>query len=203
MHGVQPVNAAAPETHLPFPFNQCWGMTFWNMAFAPKDRFTPDPKRDAQWNRGAYLVQSLGHCGACHTPRGPAYNELGYTDSTKTYLTGGANDHWYAPPLTSHMGAGLGGISAEDIASFLKSGHGAGLVTFGSMVQVVEDSTQYVSQDDLLAIASYLKSLPAHGDGGTFDPSSAAAHQSMTALRTGDQERPDAGLYEGTCALPS
>ncbi|BBU33537.1 alcohol dehydrogenase (plasmid) [Burkholderia sp. THE68] len=200
MHGVEPVNQAAPETKLPFPFSQRWALSLWNLAFAPTDAFTLDPKRDAQWNRGAYLVQSLGHCGACHTPRGPAYNEIGYTERSDSYLTGGTNDHWYAPNLTSMAGAGLGRISAQDIAAFLKAGHGAGLVTFGSMVQVVEDSTQYLDEQDLISIASYLKSLPAKGDGGAYDAQSRAARQSVAALRTGDEERPGAGLYQSACA---
>jgi alcohol dehydrogenase (quinone), cytochrome c subunit len=200
MHGVEPVHEKAPETRLPFPFSQRWALSMWNLAFAPDDPFKPDPKRDTQWNRGAYLVQSLGHCGACHTPRGPGYNELGYTDSSRTYLTGGANDHWYAPNLTSLHGAGLGRVSAEDIAAFLKTGHGAGLVTFGSMVQVVEDSTQYLDDHDLLAIASYLKALPAQGQGGAFDTQSPRAQQSVAALHTGNQEQPGAGLYQSACA---
>ncbi|MDR5835531.1 cytochrome c [Caballeronia sp. LZ034LL] len=200
MHGVEPVAQAAPETKLPFPFNQRWALTFWNFAFAPDKPFVGDPKRDAQWNRGAYLVQSLGHCGACHTPRGPAYDELGYTDGSPAYLTGGTNDHWHAPNLTGLKGAGLGRISAADLAAFLKTGHGAGLATFGAMVQVVEDSTQYLDDQDLQAIASYLKSLPAHGEGGTYDDHSREARQSVAALHTGEQERPGAGLYQGTCA---
>jgi mono/diheme cytochrome c family protein len=200
MHGVEPVKQAAPETKLPFPFSQRWALSLWNLAFAPNDTFTPDPKRDAQWNRGAYLVQSLGHCGACHTPRGPAYNEIGYTQESSAYLTGGTNDHWYAPNLTGLAGPGLGRISAQDIASFLKTGHGAGLITFGSMVQVVEDSTQYLSDQDLSSIASYLKALPAQGSGGTYDAQSRLAQQSVAALHTGDQQRPGAGLYQGMCA---
>nr|WP_232470883.1 cytochrome c [Caballeronia hypogeia] len=200
MHGVEPVAQAAPETKLPFPFNQRWVLTFWNLAFAPKEHFEADPKREAQWNRGAYLVQSLGHCGACHTPRGPAYNERGYTQSSGAYLTGGTNDHWYAPNLTGIAGAGLDRISADDIAAFLKHGHGAGLATFGSMVQVVEDSTQYLDAADLNAIASYLKSLPPGGSGGAYAPHSTAAQQTVAALRTGDNQRPGAGLFQSACA---
>jgi len=200
MHGVEPVAQAAPETRLPFPFNQRWALAMWNFAFAPTKPFAPDPKRDVQWNRGAYLVQSLGHCGACHTPRGPAYDELGYTESSRAYLTGGTNDHWHAPNLTGISGAGLGSLSADEIAAFLKTGHGAGLVTFGSMVQVVEDSTQYLDDRDLRAIASYLKTLPASGSGGTYDAHSRMASQSVAALRTGDDERPGAGLYQSACA---
>ncbi len=79
----------------------------------------------------------------------PAFEERAYTESSDAYLTGGVNDHWFAPNLTADPGSGLGRVPAEHIASFLKNGHGGGLVTFGSMVQVVEDSTQYLSDDDL------------------------------------------------------
>jgi len=200
MHGVQPVAIAAPETSLPFPFSQRWALMFWDWAFAPRGPFKPEPARDAQWNRGAYLVQSLGHCGACHTPRGPAYEERGYTESSKLYLTGGTNDHWFAPNLTGDPGSGLGRISAADLAAFLKQGHGGGLVTFGSMVQVVEDSTQYMSDADLAAIAAYLKSLPPRAQSGLFNGRSRAAQQTAQALKTGDVERPGAGIYATYCA---
>ncbi|WP_133650878.1 c-type cytochrome [Paraburkholderia flava] len=200
MHGVQPVATPAPSTRLPFPFNQRWALMFWSWAFAPGDRFKPRADRDAQWNRGAYLVQSLGHCGACHTPRGPAYEELGYAEGSRFYLTGGNNDHWFAPNLTGDAGAGLGRYSAQDIAAFLKTGHGGGLVTFGSMVQVVEDSTQYMSDDDLAAIAGYLKSLPVRAPYAHYDAGSHAAQQTSLALKTGDVQRPGAGIFQSDCA---
>jgi mono/diheme cytochrome c family protein len=200
MHGVPPVAAVAPETRLPFPFSQRWALMFWDWAFVPAGQFKPEPGRDSQWNRGAYLVQSLGHCGACHTPRGPAYEERGYTESSTVYLTGGTNDHWFAPNLTADPGSGLGRLSAADIAAFLKLGHGGGLVTFGSMVQVVEDSTQYMNDADLAAIAAYLKSLPPRQRSGLFNGSSRAAQQSALALKTGDVERPGAGIYATYCA---
>lgn len=200
MHGVAPVAKPAPVTRLPFPFDQRWALTFWSFAFAPDDVFVPQATRDAQWNRGAYLVQSFGHCGACHTPRGPAYEERGYSESSRRYLTGGTNDHWFAPNLTGDNGAGLGRFSAQDIAAFLKHGHGNRLVAFGSMVQVIEDSTQYLSDDDLAAIARYLKSLPAREPAGGYDGHSLAASQTVSALKTGDVEHPGAGLYQAFCA---
>lgn len=200
MHGVQPVATPAPETRLPFPFNQRWVLMFWDWAFAPRGVFKPEAGRDAQWNRGAYLVQSLGHCGACHTPRGPAYEERGYSESSAAYLTGGTNDHWFAPNLTGDRGAGLGRSSAADLAAFLRRGHGGGLITFGSMVQVVEDSTQYLNDADLAAIAVYLKSLPPRAESGRFDGRSRAAQQTAQALKTGDVERPGAGIYASYCA---
>ncbi|NUX52917.1 c-type cytochrome [Paraburkholderia youngii] len=200
MHGVQPVAVPAPQTRLPFPFNQRWVLMFWDWVFAPKGQFKADAKHDAQWNRGAYLVQSLGHCGACHTPRGPAYEERGYDESASAYLTGGTNDHWFAPNLSADPGSGLGRSSAADIVDFLRHGHGGGLITFGSMVQVVEDSTQYLNDDDLAAIAAYLKSLPPHAPSGNFNARSSAAQQTVQALKTGDVERPGAGIYASYCA---
>ncbi|RZF25833.1 c-type cytochrome [Paraburkholderia sp. UYCP14C] len=200
MHGVKPVGTPAPQTRLPFPFNQRWALMFWDWMFTPSGVFKPEAGRDAQWNRGAYLVQSLGHCGACHTPRGPAYEERGYSESSTAYLTGGTNDHWFAPNLTGDPGSGLGRTSATDIAAFLKHGHGGGLITFGSMVQVVEDSTQYLNDDDLGAIAAYLKSLPPRAASGRFDAQSRAALQTVQALKTGDVERPGAGIYATYCA---
>ncbi|MEX3856129.1 cytochrome c [Paraburkholderia sp. BR10923] len=200
MHGVQPVAVPAPQTRLPFPFNQRWVLMFWDWVFVPKGQFKADAKHDAQWNRGAYLVQSLGHCGACHTPRGPAYEERGYDESASAYLTGGTNDHWFAPNLSADPGSGLGRSSAADIVDFLRHGHGGGLITFGSMVQVVEDSTQYLNDDDLAAIAAYLKSLPSHAPSGNFNARSSAAQQTVQALKTGDVERPGAGIYASYCA---
>jgi len=200
MQGVAPAHTQPPATRLPFPFNQRWVLVFWNLAFAPNGVYEPRNGRDAQWNRGAYLVQSLGHCGACHTPRGPAYEERAYTETSGAYLSGGANDHWFAPNLTADPGSGLGRVSAEDIASFLREGHGGGLVTFGSMVQVVEDSTQYMSNDDRNAIARYLKSLPAQQRSGAYEPNSRGARQGVEAMRTGAVQRPGAGIFLSFCA---
>ena len=201
MHGVQPVSTPAPQTHLSFPFNQRWALALWDWAFAPRAPFAARADRDAQFDRGAYLVQSLGHCGACHTPRGPAYQELGYTDASRRYLTGAiTNDRWFAPNLTGDRGSGLGRWSADDIAAFLKHGHGGGAVTFGSMVEVVEDSTQYLSDGDLQAIAAYLKALPPRAPSGGFDANPATAALTMTALKTGVPEYPGAGIYLGLCA---
>ncbi|WP_374992378.1 c-type cytochrome [Paraburkholderia sp. SARCC-3016] len=206
MHGVKPVATLAPPTKLPFPFNQRWALMFWSVAFAPNDVYVPQSTHSAQWNRGAYLVQSLGHCGACHTPRGPAYEERGYDQGSRLYLTGGTNDHWFAPNLTGDAGSGLGRVSEDEIVAFLRSGHaekpglGGGLVTFGSMVQVVEDSTQYMTDDDLHAIAGYLKTLPPREPSGHFDDRSRAAARTVRALDTGDVELPGAGLYRSFCA---
>jgi mono/diheme cytochrome c family protein len=162
-NGVKPIAQPNAPTQLPFPFNQRWILTFWRSALAPSDQYTPRSERDAQWNRGAYLVQSLGHCGSCHTPRGVGYQESAYDDSSEKYLSGGVNDNWFAPSLRSDPGSGLGRLPQDEIAAFMKTGHGAGVAAFGSMVQTVEDSTQYLSDEDLRSIARYLKTLSATG----------------------------------------
>ena len=203
MHGVPAVHSIPPPTRLPFPFNQRWGLAVWDLVFAPHRRFEASPDHDAQWNRGAYLVQSFGHCGACHTPRGPAYEELGYDEHSSDYLTGGTNDHWFAPNLTSAQGSGLGRLSEAEIAAFLKTGHAGSPYygqVFGSMHDVIDDSTQYLSEGDAAAIAHYLKSLPAHAPSGGFDPHSLAAVHTIVALRTGEIELPGAGFYQSFCA---
>ncbi|MNL53101.1 Nicotinate dehydrogenase subunit B [compost metagenome] len=69
LFSLEPVKQLPPENKLSFPFNQRWGMMFWNMVFASSERFVPDSRQSAEWNRGAYLVQGPGHCGECHTPR--------------------------------------------------------------------------------------------------------------------------------------
>ncbi|EIF30777.1 cytochrome c, mono- and diheme variants family [Burkholderia sp. Ch1-1] len=200
MHGVPAVPKPTPPSDVTFPFNQRWALRFWQMAFAPRDPFSPKTDHDAQWNQGAYLVQGAGHCGACHTPRGSAFEESGYDESSRDYLTGGVNDHWFAPNLTGDAGSGLGRMSEGDIAAFLKTGHGAGAIAYGSMVEHIEDSSQYLSDEDLEAIAHYLKSLPAQRPSGTYTPGSDAARSSANGNRIADSLPVGFYVYRSFCA---
>ena len=200
MHGVAPVHSKPPPTRLPFPFNQRWGMFFWDLAFVQHGRYQLRPAHDAQWNRGAYLVQGLGHCGACHTPRGPAYEERGYDERSRLYLTGAVNDNWYAANLTGDPASGLGDWSEAELATFLKQGHSAHGIVFGSMSQTVKDSLQYLTDEDAGAMAHYLKSLPAAAAYGSFDAHSQTARTTQQWLQTGAVERPGAGIYMNFCA---
>lgn len=200
MYGVAASPKPAPETRLPFPFNQRWAMVLWRLAFSRHGTFTPQPSRTEAWNRGAYLVQGLGHCGACHTPRGPGYNELGYDESSPLYLTGAQNDHWFAPNLTGDRGGGLGRWSEDDIVAFLRGRHDARAFAFGAMAPVIGESTQALSDADLQAIAVYLKSLPARASSGAFDDAPATRAVTAQELQTGEPERPGAGVYLAFCA---
>ncbi|MEO8655412.1 MAG: cytochrome c, partial [Ramlibacter sp.] len=117
----------------------------------------PDPKKSPQWNRGAYLVEGLGHCGACHT----ATNALGAPKSGEKLQGGDFGEHWYAPGLTGNLRDGLGAWSEADIVAYLKTGSNARTAAGGPMADVVKDSTQHLSEADLNAIAAYLKEIPA------------------------------------------
>jgi mono/diheme cytochrome c family protein len=200
MQGVAPVAKPNAKSDIPFPFNQRWALRFWQMLFVPREPYRPRADRDAQWNRGAYLVQSMGHCGSCHTPRGFAYQEKGTDETSSSFLTGGVNDHWFAPNLTGDRGSGLGRWRAPEIAAFLKTGHGNGNVAYGSMVEQIEDSTQYLTGDDLLAIGRYLKSLPPSNPSGTYAPADDVARNPLNGSRVPDSQSVGYNVYRSFCS---
>ncbi|MBE9603792.1 cytochrome c [Acetobacteraceae bacterium H6797] len=161
MKGVQPVASAAPETRLSFPFNLRFGLAFWNFAFGNSTRFQPNPQASDEINRGAYLVEGLGHCGSCHTPRGFAMQEQGYTAADDSYLAGGDLNGWVAPSLRGATGAsrGFSTWTVEEIVDYLGSGRNNHAAVGGEMKMVVEHSLGYLNDADLKAMAVYLKSI--------------------------------------------
>jgi mono/diheme cytochrome c family protein len=165
-----------------------------------QEPFKARPDRNAQWNRGAYLVRSLGHCGACHTPRGLAYQEKGYSEASPDYLTGAVVDNWFAGNLTGNQASGLGRWTENEISAFLRTGHNGHTVAFGSMVLVIENSTQHLSEEDLNAIAHYLKSLPTKKGETSYKPHAQQTEIVLAKTATGPFEPPGAGLYSGFCA---
>jgi mono/diheme cytochrome c family protein len=161
MHDVTPVSQANKPTTMHWPLNMRWPLKFWNVVFLKKGSYQDKADHDANWNRGAYLVQSLGHCGACHTPRGLAFNEKALDENGKSYLSGAPLDGWYASDLTGSINAGLGRWSDDELRTFFKNGASAHASAFGSMSDVVNNSTQNLSDADISAMSGYLKSLPA------------------------------------------
>lgn len=197
MQQVPAVKQANRDSDIPWPLSMRWPLMAWNWVFHDDARYQPDSKQSDEWNRGAYLVQGLEHCGTCHTPRGLAFQEKGLSHNDKAYLSGGTLEGWHAPDLTGTAGRGLGGWSAQDIVMFLKTGRTDTHAAFGSMTDVVEHSTQYLSDADLQAMAVYLKSLkPADSQAraGTEDPATTAA------LIKGDMTKPGAQEYMDNCA---
>jgi len=156
LRSLPPVRQPNTPHALDFPYNQQLTLAGWRLLYFKPGVQQLDAARDARWNRGAYLVEGLGHCAACHSTR----NRLGATDST---LGGGLipTIGWYAPSLTSEAEAGLGKWSEAHIVQLLGTGVAPGASVTGPMAEVVAQSLQYLTQDDLGAMAAYLKSLPA------------------------------------------
>lgn len=157
---VPAVQQQSREHALRFPYNQRWLLAGWRALYFRPGLYEPVADKPAQWNRGAYLVQGLGHCAACHTSR----NALGAT-SAGGDLAGGLIPitNWYAPALTPDAATGLGDWQVADLAALLKTGVSERGAVYGPMAEVVQQSLQYLSNDDVEAMAVYLKSLPQHG----------------------------------------
>jgi mono/diheme cytochrome c family protein len=154
---LAPVHAPDKPNGMAFPFNIREGLLPWRLAFFTEGTFKPDPSKSAQLNRGAYLVQGLGHCGECHNQ----VNLLG-ASALAGRLEGGQIDDWYAPNITNDDLQGVGRWSQNDLATFLKTGAapgGAG-VALGPMMETIHNSLSQLTDDDIQAIAAYLKSVP-------------------------------------------
>ena len=158
LRSVPPVEQANRPADMAFPYDQRELLAAWRALYFKPGVQEADAGQSVQWNRGRYLVEGLGHCAACHTPR----NRLGATKTSEA-LTGGVIPvlDWYAPPLTNDMQTGMGRWTADDIAALLKTGISAHSSASGPMAEVVLGSTQHLTDDDALAIGVYIKSLPA------------------------------------------
>ena len=189
MREVKPVDYKPPKTKLIFPFNQRWGLKIWNLFFASDERYKPNNRYDQSWNRGAYQVESLGHCGACHTARGIFFQEKSTSISSKDFLSGETLDRWASANLRGDKDSGLGNWSEDDIVAYLKTGHNSAGIVFGNMTEVITNSTQYMSDSDLHDIAHYLKSINSTTAQINFDP-----HLQQQF------EMPGAGLYASACS---
>ena len=176
-HGVLPVHERNKPSDMRWPYSMRWGLSPWNWVFLEGDAFKPDPKKSAVWNRGAYIVQGLGHCGSCHTPRGIAYQEKAMSDAGSNgryYLAGQTLEAWRALSLRNLW-------TVEDTVRVLKTGQGAFGTVTGSMVEVIHRSTQNFTDADLLAVATYLKSLPPGTDDIAMPPAPARVADAIPA----------------------
>ena len=149
-------HAATPDT-LRWPYRMRSLMAAWRALYFDEGEYAPDPARSAVWNRGAYLVQGLGHCNECHAAR----NSFGAM-VTEPFLAGGIVpvQNWYAPDLSMGANGGLAGWTEADVVALLKTGRSSKGAAVGPMAEVVLRSTQHLDDTDLAAIATYLKSLP-------------------------------------------
>ena len=160
---ITPSASTPPDNEMGFLFKQRGLMGLWNALFFDSGRYVTNEAQSDEWNRGAYLVEGLGHCGTCHTPR----NALGGKQEDRALSGGtysdtvedGVKRPWSAINLTSAPD-GLAAWSAEDIVGYLKTGHSAPAGTFGPMNEVITESTSQLNDGDIQAMAVYLKSLP-------------------------------------------
>jgi nicotinate dehydrogenase subunit B len=191
-----PVQSEPPATRLAFPFNIRPLLAGWNTLFHSDAEFKPDATQSVEWNRGKYLVDGLGHCGACHTPR----NQLGAEKTGLAYLAGGVAEGWHAPALTALSQAPVAWSEGE-LYNYLSTGysryHGAAA---GPMAPVVHELAQ-LPDSDVRAMAKYLASLnPAAPNALVVKTQSEALEQRSTE-RAATLNGAGARLYEGACAV--
>jgi len=201
MHGVQPVEQANQDSDIPWPLSMRWPLAIWRGLFAPDvQAFQPQKGQDPQLARGEYLVEGPGHCGACHTPRSLTLQEKALNDQESSDYLSGSNspiDGWTASNLRGDNRDGLGRWSEDDLVQFLRTGRNQQTAVFGGMTDVIQHSLQYLSAEDVTAIARYLKSLGARDPGQAgFSEDDAVAK----ALWKGDDSKPGASVYVDNCA---
>jgi nicotinate dehydrogenase subunit B len=189
------VKSITPETKLAFPFNLRPLMAGWNALFHNSATFMPDATKSESWNRGAYLVEGLGHCAACHSPR----NALG-AEQAEAYLAGGFAEGWEAPPLTSLSQAPIP-WSEDELFAYLRSGesrfHGT---ASGPMAPVVKELAA-LPDEDIRAMAVYLGSFNETAIGKPEQDVLAAKLEASTGTQTASASSVGARLYEGACAV--
>ena len=190
LKSVPPAHQPNKENQLSFPYNNRQLIFGWRTLFFNEGEYRPDPKKSADWNRGAYLVQGLGHCTMCHT----AINALGGNSQSKEFQGGLIPmQNWYAPSLTSNKEAGLGDWSIDDIAGLLRDGISRRGVVYGPMAEVTYDSLQYMTEADAKAMAVYLKSL-GEGTPPGKETTSVALPENSLLMTLGKS------IYDGKCA---
>ncbi len=182
---VAPVNNRVVSNQLPFPLNIRFAMVFWNALNFTPGRYQPDPQKSAAWNRGAYIVEGPAHCGTCHTPK----TLLG-GDKNAAALTGATLQGWFAPDITSDPRKGIGGWSRDDLVQYLKTGTNKWTLASGPMAEAVSHSTSRMNDEDILAIATYLKDNGQSGASARPEPVAA----NDNAMRAG------AAIYKDSCA---
>jgi mono/diheme cytochrome c family protein len=153
---LTPFRNETPPPELRFPLNYRVLMRAWNYLFFRPGIFDPDQRKGTEWNRGRYLVEGLGHCGGCHTPK----NIFG-ADKRDRAFSGSLVQGWFAPRLDSAERSGLKSWSVDDVAEYLQSGRNGKSHADGLMAEVILNSTSKMSDADVRAMAVYLKSLPA------------------------------------------
>jgi mono/diheme cytochrome c family protein len=190
LRSIKPVHQENRPHDLRFPYNNRSLILGWRTLYFTEGEYQQDTTKSQDWNRGAYLVEGLGHCGMCHTP----INALGGSSEADAFKGGLIPmQNWYAPSLTSNKEAGLGGWSIKDISDLLKTGISARGVVYGPMAEVVYNSLQYMSDADINAMSVYLKSI-ARDNGPGEATSSVPSSETSLLISLGSN------VYKARCA---
>lgn len=185
------VHQANISSALAFPFNQRWLMSIWSVLFNPNKRFQPLPDRSPDWNRGAYLVEAAAHCGECHSPR-----NLMQAMDNRSKFAGGAAEGWSAYNITSDAQSGIGDWTPAEISRYLSTGHAQGRGSAsGPMAEAIDISLRHLRPDDVAAMATYLKTVPAVRS-AELPP----VAKRVTELKRDDAELAGKRVFEGACA---
>ncbi|HEY3809228.1 MAG TPA: cytochrome c [Steroidobacteraceae bacterium] len=196
LFSLQPVKAPPPQNTLAFPFNQRGLMALWAAFFNPDKRFELNTQRSAQWNRGAYLAEGMGHCGECHTPR-----NLFFALNNRSKYAGAVQAGWRAYNITTDRTSGVGDWSDADLVHYLSLGHADGHGTAsGPMGEAVDQSLKFLKPDDIVALVAYLRSV--NGVASNDLPQPRMALASRTPVSADGQHANPHGraAYEGACA---
>lgn len=190
LQSLPPVANKNQPHRLRFPYNQPFMLAAWRALYFRPGSYQNDPAHDPVWNRGAYLVQGLGHCNACHSSR----NWAGASQSA-TDLAGGLIPvlNWYAPALNSEQELGLGSWSQAEVAALLHTGVSTKSAVFGPMAEVVRQSLQYLNTEDINAMAYYLKALPPVTDSSSVRSDNLSQEAREQILKQGEK------LYQTHC----
>jgi mono/diheme cytochrome c family protein len=191
LSSLKPLAVANRDNELRFPYNNRSLLIGWRALYFREGEFKADPAHDAQWNRGAYLVEGPGHCATCHT----AINALGGSSEDKAFAGGLIPmQNWYAPSLTLNKEAGLGDWRQQDIVDLLRAGASMRGAVYGPMAAVVHNSLQYLTDADVRAMAVYLKTLPERAGSSGAKPTRGATQVSASVLARGST------LYKSQCS---
>lgn len=191
---LKPLHAPTPPNTLAFPFNQRSLMSIWSLLFNADERYEPNVDRSAAWNRGAYLVEALGHCGECHTPR-----NLFFALNNRKKFAGAVQAGWRAYNITPDRNSGVGAWSDADLAHYLSMGHAEGRGTAsGPMGEAVDESLSHLKPSDIAAMVTYLRSVSGVATADLQEPKSNPAPDLHADGTTADPR--GKAFYEGACA---
>jgi mono/diheme cytochrome c family protein len=195
LFSLPPVDAPRPANTLGFPFSQRWLMSFWSAFFNPDKRFAPNTERSAEWNRGAYLAEAMAHCGECHTPR-----TLAFSLDNRRKFAGAKQAGWVAYNISPDKQTGIGEWTPAEIGKYIATGHATGRGTAdGPMGEAVEYSLRYLTPADIIAVATYVASVPPVASKDQPVVKNAPAPQDHNTGVTASIDPRGKEVYEGAC----